>query len=108
MPVGTASGGVARKSMATAVGGTFHDWTSYVAIVGKGTLWQEDHRTSSEELRAKPRRVLLAEKRETGIHWMQPEDILAGSANWGVSKLAPTSLAPLLVTAASASLTFHD
>ncbi len=48
--------------------GTFHDWTSYVAIVGKGTLWQEDHRTSSEELRAKPRRVLLAEKRETGIH----------------------------------------
>jgi hypothetical protein len=52
--------------------------TSYVAIVGPGTMWAGTHPcTVSEIADGTSNTIMLVEVRNSGIHWLEPRDLTA-------------------------------
>jgi len=52
--------------------------TSYVAIVGPGTMWPGAHPfTVSEITDGTSNTIMLVEVRNSGIHWLEPRDLTA-------------------------------
>ena len=63
--------------------------TSYLAIVGKDTLWPGDRTLNRDELLTSGRKVLLVEVKNSGIHWMEPRDISYDDATQGLIASSP-------------------
>lgn len=58
--------------------------TSYLAVVGPGTAWQEGKCTKSSDIADDPEAtLLLVEVADSGVHWMEPRDLHIG-------QMAPT------------------
>jgi len=51
------------------------DCASYLAVVGPETLWPGATSPSRETLLGGAHRLLLVERKESGIHWMEPRDL---------------------------------
>ncbi len=54
-------------------------WTSYVAVVGPHTVWPGAEATKIRDITdGTTNTLLVAESRNTGIHWMEPRDLHIG------------------------------
>jgi uncharacterized protein DUF1559 len=62
--------------------------TSYVAVVGTETLWPEGTTLSFDDLVEGANRILLVERKGTGILWTEPRDISYDEATGGLSPFA--------------------
>jgi hypothetical protein len=63
---------------------SYSDMTSYLAVVGPNTAWPGEQATSMKDVTdAVSDTLLLAEARDTGIHWLEPRD-------FHVTQIAPT------------------
>jgi hypothetical protein len=70
-------------------------WTSYVAVVGPGTVWPGSEPFADNSSEAE--KILLLEVAHSGIHWMEPRDLTLEQALAGAEPgggLGPSSLHP--------------
>ncbi len=49
--------------------------TSYVAVIGPETAWRGTKPLSLDQLEDPSRTILVIEKANSGIHWMEPRDV---------------------------------
>ena len=66
-----------------------YGWTSYVAVVGPNTLWPGTRCLSKDEIQKNANRILLIERKESGVSWMEPKDIDFDEAVHANTALSP-------------------
>jgi len=70
--------------------GSHPEWTSYVAVVGPGTLWTGGPAPPKDAVSGRTR-ILVVETQESGIHWMEPRDMPYETAVAGLLQSSPHS-----------------
>ncbi len=61
--------------------------TSYLAVVGDGTMWPGEHGVRMRDIRDRPARTIaVVESAGSSIHWLEPRDLTPQEAIQGVNR----------------------
>ncbi len=67
-------------------GGSKSGTTSFLAVIGPGTVWEEGKTVTLDDIRDPSSTILLVEAANSGIDWTQPEDLSLEQALAGVNQ----------------------